>query len=197
MKQKFVLYKNSFTDFCKRSWRINKPMCVLVALVVVIAVFFLTANLVNHTQKAANQLMLTAENIRLAYQAKPNYWGLDNQSALKNNVFRHFRVVKNAPYNALGGKVLVGYGPLGESVMPGISGFDITYTDMTYAQCVALLSYPFSQAQNLGLLQILLYDEANSQVAEFAWGGENSLPVSEANAKNYCEKHNNILWHFE
>ena len=172
-------------------------MCVLVALVVVIAVFFLTANLVNHTQKAANQLMQTAENIRLAYQAKPNYWGLDNQSALKNNVFSHFRMVKNAPYNALGGKVLVGYGPLGESVMPGISGFDITYTDMTYAQCVALLSYPFSQAQNLGLLQILLYDEANSQVAEFAWGGENSLPVSEANAKNYCEKHNNILWHFE
>ena len=197
MKQKLILYKNLVAAFCKKSWRINKPLCVLVVLLVVIAGFFLWSPLENRTQKAAQQLMKTAENIRRFYQAKPNYWGLNTQFALENGILTPFRVVQNLPYNDLGRQVFVGYGPLGDTIVPGVSGFDIAFADLSYSQCVKLLAFPFSQSQNLGLMQISLYDVSNNLITDFAWGSGNPLPVSEQNARNYCAKYNNLLWHFE
>ena len=197
MKSKFITYKVKFLDFCKKSWRLHKPVCILVGLLVVIGSCFLVPNSEKKTENAANELMLTAEKIRRFYQTKPNYWGLDNNSALATGILKHFRIVNDMAFNALGQKVFVGYGPLGESIVPGINGFDITYVDVSYEECVKLLAFPFSQAQSYGLQQVLLFDEKNNLSADFAWGAENALPVTVQNAKNSCVKHNNLLWRFE
>ena len=145
---------------------------------------------------AALQVITLADNVQNYYRAKPNFWGLETSSALKNGIFPADMNVNGIALNALGKPVFVGSGENGEAVAPGVQGFDVVYKDLSRTHCVFLLSFPFSQEQTLALSQIILNNGVSDSVS-FSWGGEPSLLPKPEIAKKYCAKSNTIIWHFE
>ena len=97
--------------------------------------------------------------------------------------------------NALGQKILIGQGINGDMVMPGMSGFDVVYPNISRKYCVLLLSYQFKEQQLLGLKSITL-DNGEEQTV-FVWGGENPLPISREQVVSRCKAKNTLLWSFE
>ncbi len=145
--------------------------------------------------EAANELMTLAENTRAAYRSKPNYWGLDTESALKSGIVPKDMIAKNSTIkNSLGQNVLIGSGKGGDVVMPGEYGFDIVFTGVNRTACFLLMQHNFSEEQRLGLSGVTLL---NSQENVFSWGGEKAFPLSNTNARNLCEDKNIIIWNFE
>lgn len=148
-----------------------------------------------HAQMAAEEVMTLAENVRAAYRSKPNYWGLDTKSALKNGIVPKNMIGKNGNIeNRLGQKVLIGSGINGEIVMPGMYGFDIVFTDVNKTACFLLMQHNFSEKQRLGLRGISLI---NSKENLFSWGGKKSFPLNSSAARSSCENKNIIIWNFE
>ncbi len=145
---------------------------------------------------AALQVITLADNVQNYYRAKPNFWGLETSSALKNGIFPADMNVNGIALNALGKPALIGSGENGDMVTPGTQGFDVVYKDLSRTHCVFLLSFPFSQEQTLALSQISLNNGVNDSVS-FSWGGEPSLLPKPEIAKKYCAKSNTIIWHFE
>lgn len=143
---------------------------------------------------AADRVMVLAENVRSAYRNKPNYWGLNTQTAIKEGVVPANMLNKGLVINGIGSEVLIGQGENGDAAMPGTSGFDIIYKYINKKACILLLSYHFSDQQKLGLRSITL---VNSKNTEFSWGAENPLPVEIHQARQLCEAQNTIIWSFE
>ena len=145
---------------------------------------------------AALQVITLADNVQNYYRAKPNFWGLDTTSALKSGIFSADMNVSGVALNALGKPTLIGNGEHGDTIAPGVQGFDIIYKDLNRTQCVFLLSFPFSNEQTLALSQISLINGVND-IISFSWGGIPSLLPQPKFAKKYCAKSNTIIWHFE
>ncbi len=145
---------------------------------------------------AALQVIMLADNTQNFYRVKPNFWGLDTNSALKNEIFPADMNINGVALNALGKPTLIGNGENGDTIVPGVQGFDIVYKNLNRTQCVFLLSFPFSNEQTLALSQISLINGVNDNIS-FSWGGELSLLPKPEFAKKYCAKNNTIIWHFE
>ena len=145
---------------------------------------------------AALQVITLADNVQNYYRAKPNFWGLETSSALKNGIFPADMNVNGIALNALGKPALIGSGENADVIIPGTQGFDVVYKDLSRTHCVFLLSFPFSQEQTLALSQIILNNGVSDSVS-FSWGGEPSLLPKPEIAKKYCAKSNTIIWHFE
>lgn len=145
---------------------------------------------------AALQVITLADNVQNYYRAKPNFWGLNTNSALESRIFPADMNVNGIALNALGKPALIGSGENGDMVTPGTQGFDVVYKDLSRTQCVFLLSFPFSNEQTLALSQIILNNGVSDSVS-FSWGGEPSLLPKLEIAKKYCAKSNTIIWHFE
>ncbi len=176
----------------------NRPIALLIAALVLLSGImvwhYVTPN--KKTEQAALQVAETAALVRRHYASKIDYWGLNTQSAVDNNILTNLPYHKGRLTNALGKPVLIGSGENGETVMPGERSFDVVYGDLSMGECVALAAYRFERPEELGLLQITVVSGDNRQT--FSWGEENyKLPVARQEAQKICRKGSKVLWTIE
>ena len=124
---------------------------ITAVLVVIMAWFFSPNPLIN---KAAVELAQTAENIRLFYQTKPGYWGLNGELAIKNNLQASGMMKDGMLYNAFGKPVIIGQDAAGSIVMPGTRYFMITFPGLNKSECTAMAAFRLNERESLSLLQM-------------------------------------------
>ncbi len=141
--------------------------------------------------KAHQQIVFLTKGIRSFYRTKPDAWGLNTASAIKNNLVSEDMLNGRVLQNALGKEVLLGADILGNMVMPGNRNAVIVYKNLNKKECEAITVLPFDEKMQLSLNAITI---VNEQEHIFTWGGENPLPVSSKKAGEVCQKANDILW---
>lgn len=158
---------------------------IIAMIVAVMMMIFMLSD--NKSRKDMLELENLAKSIRNFYKNRPNYWGLDTNFAISNNLYQK---------GENGIDTIVGQGFEGYKVMPGNTTFDIAYKNLNHQKCVYLLSSVLSENQKIVLVSISVQgiDEKT-----FDWGGENSLPITTGTAKKMCKNDNtnNILWTFK
>ena len=183
----------------------SKQLCVNLEQKIIIIITCSTAVLVGilawiirpnpEINQAAVQLAQLANNIRLFYQTKPGYWGLNTESVIKNNLYAANMFKEGKIYNAFDKPVIVGQDTEGNIVMPGSRNFVITFPKLNKKECTAMAAFKLGEKENLSLLQMIIVNDG--QIYRFTWGGENPLPVSKTRAKTFCKKDNVVAWSFE
>ena len=141
--------------------------------------------------QAHRQIVSLAEQIRSYYRSKPDAWGLNTASAIKNNLVGKEMINGRILQNALGKEVLLGADSLGNTVMPGNKNAVIVYKNLNKKECEELAALPFDEKMQLSLNSITI---VNEQEHIFIWGGENPLPLSKDKANKICKNANDILW---
>lgn len=141
--------------------------------------------------KAHQQVISLAVQIRNFYRNKPDAWGLNTASAIKNNLAGKEMVNGRMLQNALGKEVLLGADILGNTVMPGNRNAVIVYKNLNKKECETLAVLPFTEKMQLSLNAVTI---VNEQEHTFSWGEENSLPISKSKADETCQNANDILW---
>ena len=188
------IYNNWLVDI-RRLWHRDRISFIGGSIIIVVLIgLWMLPSADKKIDTAAEEVMSLADNVRKNYQTKPSYWGLDTESAIAAGIVPQKMLRKGKIVNALGKNVLLGMGENGESVMPGASGFEIIYQDIAQNVCSALLTYQFSEQQNLGLKEISVINENK---ITFSWGGDNPLPVDPMQAKKVCKGKSSIIWSFE
>lgn len=140
---------------------------------------------------AHQQIVSLTQNIRSFYRTKPDAWGLNTASAIKNHLVSEEMLNGRVVQNALGKEVLLGADILGNMVMPGNRNVVIVYKNLSKKECEEIAVLPFDEKMQLSLNAITI---VNEQEHIFSWGGENLLPVSSKKAGEVCQKANDILW---
>ncbi len=148
-----------------------------------------------HFQAAHQELSILVENIRNHYKIRPDYWGLDTASAIKNNLVPENMLRNDKIVSTIGREIVLGQDTDGNMVMPGQRSFMLTLPNLSKTACVNMLSQYFNEETHLGLLKISLTTQENTQ--EFEWGGTNPLPISKKTAKQFCKNKNSLSWVFE
>ena len=186
---------NNLTVSIRRLWMRDRISVVGGSVIAVVLIgLWMLPSVDKKIDAAAEEVMSLADNVRKDYQTKPSYWGLNTESAIAAGIVPQKMLRKGKIINALGKQVLIGMGENGESVMPGVAGFDIVYKNIAQNICINLLEHKFSEQQNLGLKAISV---VNDEVITFSWGGENPLPVDPMQAKKVCKGKSSIIWSFE
>lgn len=148
------------------------------------------------TEATAQELKQFSQNIRRYYQNRPDFWGLNTQTAVEKQIAPQSMIKPNGLLNAYGTAVVVGNGNDGVMLMPGARTFDIAYKGLNKQQCKELLTYKFDESFWMGLASIMVTTDKQQQ--SFSWNdSQNKLPVSPAKAKEICNGNTIILWHFE
>lgn len=141
------------------------------------------------------EVFTLAEAIHNHYRVRPDYWGLNTQSAIDNKLVPDTLLRGGKVISSMGKEFIIGQDIEGNMVMPGTRQFMISVPNISKSACLGLLTIPVTQEQNLSLTAISLTSENVN--TEFTWGGDLALPVSESTAKQYCKNHNTISWVFE
>lgn len=145
---------------------------------------------------AAKELEELSENIRKYYQNRPDYWGLQSNIVIKNQIVPSVMIKNNELIGVLKNKILVGNGINASVLMPGARGFDIVYKNLSKNHCVDLASFDFNKQFWLGVTYVSIVHEDN--IADFSWNNnQNKLPITQSAAKNACKNGGSIIWHFE
>lgn len=142
-----------------------------------------------------NELLSLSDNIHKHYQVRPDYWGLNTETAIKNNLIPETLLHNGKVFSSLGKELIIGQDLEGNVVMPASRQFMITIPNIGKSACVGILSLPLEQKEILSLNKITLI--ADGIVYDFSWGGQLSLPVDTELAKQYCKNHNSVSWVFE
>ncbi len=178
-------------------WKLKNSTWIMVTTVVaaslLLLLFFMPTNKDNY-ETVRQELLQLAENIRDYYKTRPDYWGLDNQSALKNKIIPEKLHNEDKIFSALGREFIIGQDSAGNMVMPGSKSFDITLLKLGKEACMALAAQPFDDTNNLGLLKITIQNKGGITV--FEWGSANPLPIPEDRVKEVCKNSNTLSWTF-
>lgn len=168
--------------------------CVAIALLIIATLTFLFSKSDNSNyHKVQDELFTLADKIRNHYKAKPDYWGLNNQSII--SVLPEKMARNNKIISSIGREFIVGQNEKGDTVMPSQRNFMITLSNLGKKACHKIAGITVDKESNLSLQKIIIRN-ANDFV-EFEWGGKNLLPISDKDAKTYCDKKNSISWIFE
>lgn len=135
---------------------------------------------------AATQLAQTANNIRLFYQTKPGYWGLNTETVIKNNLEAGGMLIDGKLQNAFGKPVIIGEDEQGSIIMPGTRHFTVTFPELNKSECTVMAAFRLNERESLSLLQMIISN--GEQRYEFNWGGSNPLPITKQDAAKYCGK---------
>ncbi len=178
----------------------NKKLLLTIAIIslaVVVLVFaFVYKNKQISGENAAIDVVKIVGDVHKMYVNKASYWQLSTKSFFGNDILTKYRYKGNQLINTLGKPILIGRGESGDVIMPGEKSFDVVYTDLTAEECVSVAAYRFEQPENLGLLQITIMNDEESQT--FEWGAEDHrLPISRVEAKSFCSSNAKVVWTFE
>lgn len=177
--------------------KMNKKwlMIVLGGILLVSLVIVLSTKGNPKIDKAAQEVLQIAEEVRQFYRSRPGYWGLNTAAVIKNGIAPNSILRQDRLINNLDKEIAVGQGVDGNLVMPGTKSFDVSYKGLSKKECISLATYSFSEQQSLGLLAITIHNQKDN--IEFNWGGENKLPIQKSVAKNQCQDNSAIIWTFE
>ena len=142
---------------------------------------------------ADKELIKITEKVRMYYRNRPDYWGLDNETA-KQQKFYLGEIKDDKMLNVLGKEILIGADDSGAQVMPGARSFMVTYRDLTHEECIELAVFQGREQDKLGLISMSIQNDKG--VYDFSWGNK-GLPLSRSQAKQYCQEKNSIMWSFE
>lgn len=170
-------------------------LAAAVLLVAILLAFLLFPRGGENFEQAHQEVLTLAENIRNHYKTRPDYWGLDTRSALKNKIVPEKMQRKGKVYSSAGREIIIGQDGSGSIVMPGTRYFVITIANLGKKACTALAAEKFNTEGRLGLLSISIASSQEEHL--FEWGGENPLPVSLQAAEQYCKNKNSVSWIFE
>lgn len=192
-----MIKKIQIRELQKKIVAIDKLVWVITVMIVVAlaTLIYWTTRPNQQIVVAANQVVSLAEEVRRHYHNRPDYWRLNSDMAIKENVVPQAMRSDNKIKNALNGEVLIGTGFDGAMIMPGTRSFEIIYKNLTKKDCEALAVYAYNAEQNLGLLSVMIRN--GNEESTFTWGGENKLPISENKAKSCCGKNSELSWEFE
>lgn len=140
---------------------------------------------------AGNQISLLTDNVRKFYRNRPDAWGLNTQSVLKNAIAPQEMVQNGKLINALGKETLVGADSNGTTVMPGSRNFAITFRGLDYEECVELSALAPDEKTALSLTSETIANETETM---FIWGGEHPLPITRKAAEEFCKQQNSLIW---
>ena len=172
----------------------NKKLYLgVLAIVALCAVlFFCFSSSDSNVYAAQKQLLTLTDNIRNAYRNKPDAWGLNTFSAIKNNIVPQNMLKDGQIINALAKEILIGADVNGNTVMPGSRNFDIIYKNLNYDECVALAQFDFDEKNLLGVASVSII---NKNIYLFDWTENNSLPLSKDICQKSCSEKNDIIWY--
>lgn len=176
----------------------SKQLILLVALMLagIVFVVWWQTKPNKRVNQSAEQVVTIADLIRKSYINKLDYWGLNTENVISNNILTNNFYKDNKIVNAMGKPVLIGQGAEGNTILPSIRSFDIVYMDLSQSECIALASYNYEQQENLGLLKITIVNKEGSR--EFTWGEEDySLPVLRPEARKFCQNNAKVIWTME
>ncbi len=176
-----------------KSWTINYKIAAAITLTVIMVsgVIYQLAKPDQRIVKAHRQVETLAQEIRNFYRNKPDAWGLNTASAIKNQLVSADMVNGRLLQNALGKEVLLGADILGNTVMPGSKNAVIVYKNLDKRQCQSIISRNFNEKMLLSLNAVTIVNETEHK---FSWGEKNPLPISADKAQSICKEANDILW---
>ncbi len=169
-------------------------LAIMTAAIGFIVLQYVSPN--QRAEEAALQVEEIARQIRQNHAQRIDYWGLNTQSVIDNNMLTNLSYDDGKLINALGKPVKIGSGENGDTVMPGERSFDVVYSGLSAGECVYLAAYHFEKPEELGLLKVTVISKDKRQ--SFTWGEEEfKLPVSRPEAKKICRNGSNVLWTIE
>lgn len=157
--------------------------------------FFYRAETLEAPEEPSNLLKLT-ENIRRYYQNRPDYWGLNSDSIIKNKIVPLALLKNDRIISGFGTDILVGNTPNGSMLMPGARSFNIIYSNLNKKQCIELASGKFDEKFWLGIIDVTINNSIKNEV--FSWNDKkNILPIKKNIAKEICKSSNTVIFHIE
>ena len=171
-------------------------ICATVILLLTVALCILfSVSPKNNFNIVQNELTQLSDSIRTYYKAKPDYWGLNNETIIKNNIVSKELVKNKKIVSNIGCEFIVGQNENGDMVMPSQRHFMITLSNLSKNACKKLATFVWKEENHLALQKIILRDGTNT--TEFEWGNINSLPIKTEIANKLCSNKNSISWIFE
>lgn len=148
------------------------------------------------TKEAATELATLTNNIRRAYQNRPDFWGLSTKTVIEKKIYPQAMLQKDSLKGFFGNDILVGKGADAQVLMPGARNFDIIYSKLNEKQCVELASFKFDEKFWLGITGISIDNGKQSQY--FTWNNaKHALPITKNAARTSCGRTNLVIWHNE
>ncbi len=137
-----------------------------------------------------------SDDIRSFYADKPDYWGLNTESVIKNKIVSSAFIRKEKLTLSHGTEVQIGSGEQAEVVMPSSQNFDVILKGLTKAQCISYAESLLTGEQLLKLEKISIINQFGSY--SFEWGGERKLPIEKYASKDVCsDGTNTLIWTFK
>ena len=194
-KSKLTKWIKRFWDFVRKT-KLIIILCCLVVVVVLMMMIMLKQRDIG-AYEAGMQIEQLANIIRGHYKMRPDYWGLNTDEIIKNNLYPEDMSVNGGKLlGYFGNPVEIGMDTEGMTIMPTIKEFGITYRDLTKAQCTALASDRFRKTFWLGIKEISITDNNSSHT--FGWDDKESvLPLDKRKADDLCHNGSNVLFRFE
>lgn len=165
------------------------------AMVVVLLVLLRQSD--NGIKETRNELISLSHNIREHYKMRPDFWGLNNSEAIKNNLIpQTVGINENTLKGFWGKEIIIGSNEQGHTIMPTQKNFAITYKNLSKEECVSLASERFNEEFWLGIAKVSVL--SGEKVQFFEWGaGEFGLPLVKKQAKKLCKNNNIVVFYFQ
>ena len=156
----------------------------LVMFIVLLSLFSRADNGIKETR---NELISLSRNIHEHYKMRPDFWGLDNSEAIRNNLLpQTISINENILKGFWGKEIIIGSDEHGHMVMPTQKNFAITYKNLSKEECVVLASEKFNENFWFSVTRVSVSSGAQNQI--FEWGsGEFGLPLAKKQAKKICK----------
>lgn len=166
-----------------------KGVLLAVALVVAMVCLFYVFHHNPH-QTLQNDILISASKIHSYYREKPGYWQLSTNTALEDGLVAE-SLQQYKEYD-----VQIGQGLDGESSLPSDVNFNIVLKHLNKSACINLSELPINKDAQLILQKITIINSVKT--VEFAWGGENPLPIAKYTTRDICQPtENTLVWTFD
>lgn len=143
LKQRFYAYRRAV----KLDQKIIIAITVMTAAIIIVLAWIIRPN--PKIEIAATQLAQTANNIRLFYQTKPGYWGLNTETVIKNNLEAGGMLIDGKLQNAFGKPVIIGEDEQGSIIMPGTRHFTVTFPELNKSECTVMAAFRLNERESL------------------------------------------------
>lgn len=172
-----------------------KPIVLktLVPLVIIIVGYASCTMSQRQVLKNIQDIFSISDEVRAFYTSKPDYWGLNSDFAIKNNIVSNKFIKNDKIVLSNGLEVLIGNGENADTVMPLSQSFDMILPNLNKAQCISYAEASLAEENLLKLLSIRIVNASGDYL--FEWGGSRTLPIKRYSTKNFCaDNKNTIIW---
>lgn len=197
MKKEDINFKLFTKYFIDSVYHIRSNMEIVLKIIIPLFIILFGYFACSYNQRKINlnidNIFNIANDIRLSYSDKPDYWGLSTDFVIKNKLIDSKFINKNRIYLDKDKEIFVGYGINSSPVLPLQKSFDIVLKNLNKAECISYLEVNITQQNQVNLSKISVI---NSNQYIFNWGDKTySLPVEKYTGKDVCSDENNaIIW---